>query len=87
MNEFVEYELKIKAHNKCKNYDVIEAIEVNLDGILDDMKVEENDYTARYILVQKKSIFWCTGCLSETARFTNRTRKLKEQVQVWWSCL
>ena len=34
MNEFVEYELKIKAHNKCKNYDVIEAIEVNFDGIL-----------------------------------------------------
>ena len=34
VNEFVEYELKIKAHNKCKNYDVIEAIEVNFDGIL-----------------------------------------------------
>ena len=53
VNEFVEYELQIKAHNKCKNYDVIEAIEVNFDGILDDMKVEENDTNARYILVQK----------------------------------
>ena len=53
VNEFVEYELKIKAHNKCKNYDVIEAIKVNFDGILDDMKVEENDTNARYIIVQK----------------------------------
>ena len=34
VNKFVEYELKIKAHNKCKNYDVIEVIEVNFDGIL-----------------------------------------------------
>ena len=30
-----------------------EAIEVNFDGILDDMKVEKNDSNARYILVQK----------------------------------
>ena len=50
--EMLEYELTIEAHEKCKNYDVIENIEVNFDGILNDMKIEEND-TCCYILVQK----------------------------------
>ena len=27
-SEDIEYELKVDAHTKCKNYDVIEAIEV-----------------------------------------------------------
>ena len=51
-SEDIEYELKVDAHTKCKNYDVIEAIEVNFDGTLDELKVEKND-SCRNILVQK----------------------------------
>ena len=47
-----EYELKIEAHEMCKNFDIIEAIGVNFDGTLDDMKVDKED-TKRKILVQK----------------------------------
>ena len=50
--EYLEYELKIGAHEKCKNYDVCEAIEVNFDGALDNLKVEKCDQS-RDILVQK----------------------------------
>ena len=39
--EIVEYELTVAAHKKCKNYDIIEAIEANLEGNLNDLKVEE----------------------------------------------
>ena len=45
--------MKIEAHDKCKNFDITEAIEVNFDGALDDLKVGEND-PARFIHVQKK---------------------------------
>ena len=48
----LEYELKMFAHADCKNYDVMEAIEVNFDGILNDMKVNKDD-VCRYIHVQK----------------------------------
>ena len=51
--DILEYELKIDAHVDCKNYDLIEAIEVNFDGALDDMKAEKDD-VGRYIHVQKK---------------------------------
>ena len=47
-----EYELEVEAHNECKNYDIIEAIEVNFDGILDDHKIEKKDHL-RNIQVQK----------------------------------
>ena len=50
--ELVEYELKIAAHKKCRNYDMIEAVELNYDGCLNDLKVGEND-EARYVLVKK----------------------------------
>ena len=40
--KLLEYELKVDAHVDCKNYDIIEAIEVNFDGILNDMKVGKN---------------------------------------------
>ena len=53
VSDFLEFELKVKAHEDCKNYDVIENIEVNFDGTLDDLKVEKNDIAARYIFVQK----------------------------------
>ena len=39
----VEYELEVEAHNECKNYDIIVAILVNFDGILDDHKIEKKD--------------------------------------------
>ena len=39
----IAYELKIDAHENCKNYDVIEAIEVNYDGTLNDLKIDEHD--------------------------------------------
>ena len=51
-SDVAEYELKMEAHEMCKNYDIIEAIEVNFDGTLDDMKVDKED-TMRKILVQK----------------------------------
>ena len=44
--------MKIDAHENCKNYDVIEAIEVNYDGTLNDLKIDEHD-PSQYILVQK----------------------------------
>ena len=50
---FLEYELKIDAHVDCKNYDLIEVIEVNFDGSLDDMKAEKGD-VGRYIQVHKE---------------------------------
>ena len=52
-DEFVEYALKIEAHEKCKNYDITEAIEVNFYGALDDLKVEAKD-SARYIKGDQK---------------------------------
>ena len=51
-SDVAEYELKIEAHEMCKNFDIIEAIGVNFDGTLDDMKVDKED-TMRKILVQK----------------------------------
>ena len=39
---YVVNELKIYAHEKFQNYDIMEAIEVNFDGIPNDMKVEES---------------------------------------------
>ena len=51
--DILQYELKIDAHVDCKNYDLVEAIEVNFDGSLDDMKAEKDD-VGRYIQVQKE---------------------------------
>ena len=51
-SDTVEYELKVEAHVTCKNYDLIEAIEVNFDGSIDDLKVEKTDQ-CRYFLVNK----------------------------------
>ena len=42
-----------ESHEEYKNYDVIENIEVNYDGTLNDLIIEKNDI-ARYILVQKE---------------------------------
>ena len=48
----IEYELKVDAHVECRNYNIIEGIEVNFDATLDDIKVEKDDQ-ARDILVQR----------------------------------
>ena len=37
----IEYELNVEVHEKCKNYDVVEAIEVNFDGTIDDLQIEK----------------------------------------------
>ena len=50
--DLLEYELKIDAQGDCKNFDVMEAIEVNFDGILNDMKVSEDD-VCRFLHIQK----------------------------------
>ena len=47
-----EYELKVDAHIKVRNFDVVEAIEENYNGTLNDQKIDVND-PSRYILVQK----------------------------------
>ena len=47
-----EYELKVEAHKDCKNYQIIEAIEVNFDSGLDDLKILKDD-SLRYVLVQR----------------------------------
>ena len=51
--ENLEYELKVDAHLDCKNYEIIEAVEVNFDATLDDLKVEKEN-KARDILVWKE---------------------------------
>ena len=48
----IDYELRIEAHEKCKNFYVLEAIEVNFDGIMDDLKIDKHD-PSRQIHVQK----------------------------------
>ena len=53
-SDVLEYELKVEAHEDCRNYSIIEAIEVNFDGTLDDMKVDKCD-GSRYIVVQKEN--------------------------------
>ena len=50
--ENIEYELNVEVHEKCKNYDVVEAIEVNFDGTIDDLKIEKTN-SCRDILVNK----------------------------------
>ena len=51
-SETIEYELKVESHVKCKNYDVVEAIEVNFDGTIDDLKIDKTNI-CREILVSK----------------------------------
>ena len=46
------YELTVEAHMECTHDDVIEAIEANFFGSLDDENVKEND-PLRYIIVQQ----------------------------------
>ena len=48
----IEYKLEIDAHVKCKGYDVVEAIEENYQGTLNDLKIDEQD-VSRCILIQK----------------------------------
>ena len=37
----------------CKHYDIVEGIEVNFNGALEYLKVDENYDEARYIYVKK----------------------------------
>jgi hypothetical protein len=47
-NEIIN-ELKIDAHEKCKNYDIIEAIDVNFDGIQMTRKFKKMILPWRYL--------------------------------------
>ena len=46
------YELEVEAHKKCSNDDIIEAIETNFLGSLDEQNVEKCD-PLRYLVVKK----------------------------------
>jgi hypothetical protein len=48
----IEFKLELDAHLKCKGYDVVEAIEENYQGTLNDLKIDEQDLS-RLILIQK----------------------------------
>ena len=47
-NEIIN-ELKIDAHEKCKNYDIIEAIDVHFDGVQMSRKLKKMILTGRYL--------------------------------------
>ena len=48
----IQYDLKVEADVNVKNHDIVEAIEVNYDGALDDRDVSKDD-PCRYIVVHK----------------------------------
>ena len=48
----IEFNLEIDAHEKCKGYDVVEAIEENYQGTLNDLKIDQQ-HLARFILIHK----------------------------------
>ena len=50
--ETTEYELKIETHPSCSGFDIVEAIQTNFNGILDEKKVMNND-PSRTIFVVK----------------------------------
>ena len=52
--ELIAYELKVDAHVSYKNYDVVEAIEVNFNGVLDYFKVEQKDDKDRNTSMYRK---------------------------------
>ena len=88
--ELIAYELKVDAHVSCKNYDVVEGIEVNFNGALDYLKVEQNDDKARYIHVQKvqdkKSIEKIEGerKLEAYKVFIRDNITSKAVIESWW---
>ena len=52
-DEVAHYVLKVEANEKCSNDHVIEAIEENFFGTLDDQKVEKTD-PVRHLVIQEK---------------------------------
>ena len=66
----IQYELKIEEHPNCSGDDIIEAIETNFYGILDDRKVVKSD-PIRHILVEK------TDMKYEIRKIENELRNLK----------
>ena len=48
----IEFEILIDAHVKCKNYDVVESIEENYQGTLNDLKIDEHD-VSRFMRIQQ----------------------------------
>ena len=48
----IEFEILLDAHVKCKNYDVVESIEENYQGTLNDLKIDEHD-VSRFMRIQQ----------------------------------
>ena len=64
----LEYELKIEAYEKCTGDDIVEAIETNFFGTLDDEKVRKDD-EIRHLVVKKtneKQVFRIIAKKNET---------------------
>ena len=52
-DEKAHFELKVEAHEKCTNDDVIEAIQENFFGALDNKKVEKTD-SIRHLIIREE---------------------------------
>jgi hypothetical protein len=52
-DEKAHFELKVEAHEKCTNYDVIEAIQENFFGALDQKKVDKTD-PIRHLIIREE---------------------------------
>ena len=52
-DEKAHFELKVEAHEKCTNNDVIEATQENFFGALDNKKVEKTD-SIRHLIIREE---------------------------------
>ena len=52
LEDEAEYELKVEAHARCTKEDIVEAVETNFWGALDDAKIEADD-SMRNIKIKK----------------------------------
>ena len=53
-DEKAHFELKVEVHKKCTNSDVIEAIQENFFGSLDNKKVEKTD-PVRHLIIREEN--------------------------------
>ena len=52
MSDDIQYEVQVDAHSQITNFDILEALEVNFDGAMNDRNVDDQD-PCRHILVHK----------------------------------
>ena len=48
------YELKIETHDDCTHNEIVEAMEANFFGTIDDKKIEDSDYLKSWIIQHLK---------------------------------